>query len=86
MQLYLKQGRLLRRLLELRISKGAVRGQSKTDINSFSWRLRTNPCRNRSSSFSVGLPRSVCAVVNIVSVVMIKALANNIIMKYIEAI
>ena len=42
--------------------------------------------RNRSSSFSVGLPRSVCAVVNIVSVVMIKALANNIIMKYIEAI
>ena len=35
--------------------------QSKTVINSFSWRLWTNPCRNRLSSFSVGLPRSVCA-------------------------
>ena len=34
--------------------------------------------RNRSSSFSVGLPRSACAIVSIVSVFMINILASHI--------
>ena len=34
--------------------------------------------RNRSSSFSVGLPRSACAIVSIVNVFMMKILASHI--------
>ena len=41
-------------------------------------RSRTNPFRNRSSSFSVGLPRSAYAIVSIVSVFITKILASHI--------
>ena len=41
-------------------------------------RSLTNPFRNRSSSFSVGLPRSACAIVSTVSVFPIKTVVDHI--------